>query len=110
MSDESIINPATSCNSFAPKLTYIHNSKMAPKYEGSCLEQNTEYFDHRSAMNLFILLTLDSWSWDLNADFTVKDCLFWAAKLTKNADPEKYADTRYGIEILTRVNILLSLL
>ena len=47
---------------FSPKLTYIHNSKMAPKYEGSCLEQNTEYFDHRSAMNLFILLTLDSWS------------------------------------------------
>ena len=75
---------------------------MAPKFEGSCLEQKTEYFDHRSAMNLFILLTLDSWSWDLNADFTVKDCFFWAVKLTKNADPEKYADTRYGIGFNSR--------
>ena len=33
----------------------------------------------------------------LNADFTLKDCLFGAVKLTKNADPDKYSYSRYGI-------------
>ena len=30
-------------------------------------------------------------------DFTLKDCLFGAVKLTKNADPDKYSYSGYGI-------------
>ena len=33
----------------------------------------------------------------LNSDFTLKDCLFGAAKLAKNADPDKYVYTVCGI-------------
>ena len=30
------------------------------------------------------------------ADFTLKDCLFGAVKLTENADPDKYSYLEYG--------------
>ena len=39
---------------------------------------------------------LDTWSRDLNSDFTLKACLFVCVKLAKNADPGKYAYTGYG--------------
>ena len=41
-------------------------------------------------VNLFIAYELDTWSWDLDTDFSLKDCLFGAVKLTKNADTDKY--------------------
>ena len=34
---------------------------------------------------------------NLNADFTLKDHLFGAVKLTKNPDPDKYSYSGYGI-------------
>ena len=37
------------------------------------------------------------WPKDLNADFTLKNCLFGAVKLTENADPDKYSYSGYGI-------------
>ena len=40
---------------------------------------------------------LDRWSQDLNAKFTLKDCLFGAVKLTKNADSNKYSYSGCGI-------------
>ena len=33
---------------------------------------------------------LDRWSRDLNTEFTLGNWLFGSAKLTKNADPDKY--------------------
>ena len=32
-----------------------------------------------------------------NFVFILKDCLFWAVKLTENADPDKYFYSGYGI-------------
>ena len=40
---------------------------------------------------------LDVWSRDLNIVFTLKDYLFGAVKLAKNADPEKYSHSGCGI-------------
>ena len=48
-------------------------------------------------MNLFIVYELDTWSQDLSADFALKDWLFGSVKLTKNADPNKYQYSGYGI-------------
>ena len=39
LSEENITNPATSDNSFTPKLTYNHNSKVAVKFEENCIRQ-----------------------------------------------------------------------
>ena len=48
-------------------------------------------------VNLFIGYALDTWSQDLNADFTLKDGLFGSVKVTKNSDTDKYSYSRYGI-------------
>ena len=40
---------------------------------------------------------LDRWSQDLNAKFTLKECLFGSVKITKNFDPNKYSYSGYGI-------------
>ena len=34
---------------------------------------------------------------NLDTDFTLDNCLFGSAKLTENADPDKYIYTGYGI-------------
>ena len=47
-------------------------------------------------VNLFIVYELDTWSRDLSTDVTLKDCLFGAVKLTKNADTDKYKYSSYG--------------
>ena len=55
------------------------------------------YFLHKKVANLYILYKLDTWSRDLDTDFTLGNCLFRAVKLTKNADPDKYKCSSYGV-------------
>ena len=40
---------------------------------------------------------MNQWPRDLNTNFTLDNCLFGSVKLTKNADPDKYVYTGYGI-------------
>ena len=47
-------------------------------------------------VNFFIVYELDSWTWDLNTDFTLGGCFSEGAKLTKNLDPDKYSYIGYG--------------
>ena len=44
LSEKSMPTLAASENSFAPKLTYIHNSKRAIKFEEYCLKQDKASF------------------------------------------------------------------
>ena len=53
-------------------------------------------------MNLFIVYELDRCSQDLNAKLTLKDCLFGNVKITKDADPNKYSYSGYGIGLDSR--------
>ena len=48
-------------------------------------------------MSLFIVCELGRKEQDLNGDFTVNDYLFEAVKLGKNADPDKFSYSGYGI-------------
>ena len=48
-------------------------------------------------MNLYISYTLGLQLKNWNVDFTLGNCLFGSAKLTKNADLDKYKYTGYGI-------------
>ena len=48
-------------------------------------------------VNLFIVYKLDTWSRNLNTDFTLVDCLFRAVKLTKNANTDKYNYSDYSM-------------
>ena len=43
------------------------------------------------------ILTDLKWSRNLNSNFTLKGSLFGGVKLAKNADPDQYVYTSYGI-------------
>ena len=66
----------------------IQNSEYDFKF--SCLKQDKVTLTPGNVAHLFIAYELDIWLRDLNSGFTLKDCLFEAVKLTKNADPDKY--------------------
>ena len=66
---------------------------MKLKFKGSGLKQE----DKAAFIHLFFAYKLDTWSRDLNIDFTLKDCLFGAVKLTKNVDTDKYKYSSYDI-------------
>ena len=55
-------------------------------------------FLHKNIVNLYIASKLDALLKDLNTDFTLGHCLFGTVKLTKNADPDKYKFSGYGME------------
>ena len=53
-------------------------------------------------VNLYITYELNKRSENVNAVFTLKDCLFGAVELTKDANPNKYSYSRYGFEFDSR--------
>ena len=54
-----------------------------------------------NVVNLFILYKLDLWPSELNTGFTLGGCMFWGVKLIKNADPDEYSSSGYGIRFDT---------
>ena len=97
MANEKFKPSHTANKSIYPKLLW-NKSRLRLRFEGSCLKQeDTKTFTPNSVVNLFIVYKLDTWSQDLNGDFTLKDCLFGSVKITKNADSDKYSYSRYEI-------------
>ena len=72
------------------KLRWINNSRIRVESKGCCLNQYKVTFTPRNVENLFTVYELERWSQDLNAEFTLKVCLFGAFRLTINTDPDKY--------------------
>ena len=97
-SNEKFTPPYTANKSLSTKLVW-NNYRIRLRFEVSCLKQEDEApFTPNNVVNLYIVYELDRWSQNLNTDFNLKDCLFGAVKITKNADPDKYVYTGYGIE------------
>ena len=94
LSNESIKPPATS-NSLNPKLNYC-STKTRVQFIGSCLKQSSPIFTHKKIVNIYVFYELAASSSHTN-DPTLKNCLFGAVTLTKNADIEKYKYSGYGI-------------
>ena len=76
----------------------MSEERLGIKFDGICLRQDSISFTHNNVVNFFIVCKLDTWSRDLNTDFTVGNSLFEAVKLTKNADPDKCGYSDCGIE------------
>ena len=95
LSNESIKPPTTSNNSLNPGLGY-NNTKIKVQFTGSCLKQPKFTFTHQKAVNIYIVYELGASS-SHSSDPTIKNCLFGAVTLTKNADTEKYKYSGYGI-------------
>ena len=96
LSDETITPYATSDNSLTPLIDY-YGSKIRVKFNKGCLKQpNKLTYDYGSKVNFYIFHELRGSSSD-NSDLTLKNLLFGAVTLTKNADIEKYGYSGYGI-------------
>ena len=88
ISNESIKSPTTSNNSLTPELNY-YGSKTRVKFIRSCLKQSKISYTHGKVVNISIVYELAASS-SRDSDPTLKNCLFGAFTLTKNADIEKY--------------------
>ena len=95
ISNESIKPPTTSNNSLNPRLSY-NDTKIKVQFTGSCLQQPKFTFTHKKVVNIYIAYELGASS-SRDSDPTIKNCLFGAVTLTKNADIEKYKYSGYGI-------------
>ena len=95
LSNESIKPPTTSDNSLTTELNY-YGTKIRIKFTRSCLKQSDHIFTHKKVANIYIVYKLAASS-SHDSDPTIKNCLFDAVTLTKNADTEKYKYSGYGI-------------
>ena len=95
LSAENIKPPATSDNSLNPELSYIEYN-IRVKLTGSCLKQQKITYTHKKVVNIYIVYELKASSCHID-DPTLKNCLFGAVTLTKNADIDKYRYSGYGI-------------
>ena len=95
LSNESIKPPTTTSNSLTPELNY-YGTKTKIKFTGSCLIQSSHILTHKKVVNIYIVYELAASS-SHGSDPTIKDCLFGAVTLTKNADIENYKYFGYGI-------------
>ena len=95
LSDESIKPPTATNNSLTPELNY-YGTKTKIKFTRSCLKQSSHILTHKNTANIYIVYELTA-SRSRDSDPTIKNCLFVAVTLTKNADIEKYKYSGYGI-------------
>ena len=85
LSNESFKAISTSDNSLKPTL----------KFTGDCLKQTKITYTHEKVVNNYIVYELGASSSN-NSDPKIKNCLFGAVTLTKNADIDKYGHSAYG--------------
>ena len=85
---------STTDNSLNPTLNY-YGTKIRVKFTGDCLKQKITD-KHEKVANIYIVYSFGASSSNYS-DPTIKNCLFGAVTLTKNADIEKYGYSGYGI-------------
>ena len=69
------------------------------KFKASYLkEEDKAGYTPKNLVNFVIIYEWETWSRDLDSDFTLKNYLFGGVKLTKNTDPDEYSYSGYSIE------------
>ena len=87
------IDPPTM--SLSPSINYFGN-KIRVTFNGSCLKQsNKPTYTHKTMVNIYIVYKRGA-STSNDNDPTLKNVLFIAVTLTKNADIDKYEYSGYG--------------
>ena len=81
-------------NTLTPEVEFTGKIKYLD-FRGGFLKQDKVTFNHGKVVNTYIVYDLQS---NLNnCDPVLKNCLLGAAKITKNADIDKYKYSAYGI-------------
>ena len=84
-----------------------YGSKVRVKFNKGCLKQSNKLtYDYGHRVNFYIVYDLGTSSSN-DSDPTLKNCLFGAATLTKNADLEKYEYSGCAIGFDRRTSISL---
>ena len=96
LSAESIKPPTISDNSLTPILNH-YGTKTRVTFTGNCLKPPKISYTHGKIVNIYIVYELGASSSHIN-DTTLKNCLFGAVTLTKNADIDKYGYFGYGMD------------
>ena len=100
--------PPYTTNKRLPQNLIWNKFRLMLRFERTCLKQEDKApFAPNNVLNLFIVYELDGWSQDANTDFTLKDCFFWAVKITKNVDSDQYVYISCGIGFDSRLDFLL---
>ena len=107
MSNEIVKHPVAFNNSLASAVNYI-NTKTQVKFDDSCLKQGKVTFIHKKVDNIFLVYEINLLPFNVGKDFAFKGSLFWAVKLTKIADPDKYKYSGHGTGFDARARFLLS--
>ena len=84
----------TSDNSLKPLIDY-YSYYIRVTFIGSILKQPKVTYTYGKIVNIYIVYELGASSSNAN-DRTLKNCLFGAVTLTKNADIDKYGYCGYG--------------
>ena len=69
----------TTDNIFSPGI-FCNYGKEKIKFKGICLKQDKVSLIHGNEVNIYVTYELDTWSRDLNTDFSLGNCL--SVKLT----------------------------
>ena len=95
LSNKSIRAISTSDNSLNPTLSY-YDTKIRVKFTGGCLKKTKISYTHGKVVNIYIVYEFGTSNFN-DSDPTLKNWLFGAVLLTKNADIDKYGYANYGI-------------
>ena len=87
--------PNTSDNSLTSALSF-HGAKTRVKFNGSYLQQPNLSYTHGTIVNIYIVYEMSASS-SHTGNPMLKNLLFGAVTLTKNADIDKYEYSAYGI-------------
>ena len=89
------LSPPTSDKSLIPLIDY-YGYNISIKFNGSILRQPKVSYTHEKAVNIYIVYEL-AVSSSQSDDPMLKNCLYGAVTLSKNADINKYGYSGYGI-------------
>ena len=104
MSDENVTSPPTSDYRFNLQVSCF-GTKARVEFKGSCLKHGKLKYTHGKTVKIYIVYELTA-SCSNDNDPTLKNSLFGAVKLTKNADIDEYGYFGYGIGFDRRSSFL----
>ena len=74
-------------HSVTPFLNY-YGTKTRVEFSGSCLKQDSFIFNHKKVVNIYIVYEISK-NINISDYLTLKNCLFGAVTLAKNADIDR---------------------
>ena len=96
LSDGKINAPVTSSSNDQPPVLEYGGAGIRLKFKGDHLRQNKVTCDHGKIVNIYVVHEISS-TYTSQSSFILKNSLFGAVKITKNADINKYKYSGYGI-------------